>query len=807
MLSTLFLPIMLAPGVLLYFLMFHSPGAYFWIDRSTVLGLPTQVMILAGILFPFVLWLWMFWSGNWRRPVLTAAFVYGTCFVFGAFGLVESYTPPEKRMINLYGTKGIDVYCNGVHLGQLPLKIRVEELMAKVPEWTTPPEQRWYSDADHNQRRTTWLPWDDFRKERFEASKELFATTGNRNTSNTPRAIKARQEALNKHDAECRYWWSYRSGDTQMAFLRSENAYYFNQPFEKQSSYYSDCGSAFSPSVGFHAQLLADVLPELTPEQKADWDKHVLKHWSLLSTSLHRALSQATTRHRRDNNEGLAELYASALHSTARLHYGLSDPPTEEECRKLLADWVQESIDDGAFRFNWDRSSLHMPVANISLLPTDIKEPMRRPLTEQWKKDKYRFEDGWAPVAYLIWQDKHPDHFADFARWSATTGKARVALLENEAPGTVALFKTLLNRRSLTPILQGQIYRYPDQINLYSLVNNPLAEPVFREYIIKALSDPDHNESTRSNVEQAVINATWLRTNRNDTDKDELAAWVASLPVPASSKSLALRTLRIRQDNVLTFADQLQQAAGRRVLIETELTLDDVVKWFADNPEGSLQKFIEEQEENILVSNLSDGRRNRGVLSSSDSFDFDGGIVVSQRSDGQTDGGLPSLFVRALLRSDMPEGDPRVRELIRRIWKQNHEHVEMAVRNEYGAFNFQRQNAFATDVGSIYLPEYILDLYLSPEWNKNISVDLAFILALCESPKAGEILEKWNDMVSAANRPRIERCFEIWRTRNAFRQMKMEIFQDLIAGRMVPDDLLFPQPAWVWKDGQYVQGE
>jgi hypothetical protein len=33
----------------------------------------------------------------------------------------------------------------------------------------------------------------------------------------------------------------------------------------------------------------------------------------------------------------------------------------------------------------------------------------------------------------------------------------------------------------------------------------------------------------------------------------------------------------------------------------------------------------------------------------------------------------------------------------------------------------------------------------------------------------------------------------------------MSVFEDLIAGRIIPDDLLLPQPSWVWKDGQYVQ--
>jgi len=813
MLCTLFMPIMIALGVLLYLLLFHTPENNFWTDRSIMLGLPIQVIAVSLISFPFVLWLWMLWSGNWRRPVLLAAIVYVAVFFIAAFELIEQRTPPQKRNISLTGVKGTDVYCNGVHLGQLPLKIHVDELIAKVPEWTTPPEQRWYDDTTPDQRLCTWIPWDDFLKERFEASKELFATDRNRTVSTTPKATKARLEALLKYDAGCRYWWSYRFADTQMAFVRSGNPPYLNRPFDKESGYYfgNNIAMQFSPSVGYLAQLLSDVLPELSPEQKADWDRLVLKNWGLIAGPLRRTLKQTETRLRQDKNESLAELYESALDSTARQQYRLSNPPTEEECRRLLADWVKASIDDNLFFFdtNWYLNSRpDVPTVGLNvLMPADIREPMRQPLMEQWTKDKYRWENGWAPVAYLSWKDKSPDYFADFARWAATTDKARIELLENEAPGAAALFKTLLYRRSLSELFTYQIYRYPTQISLYSQVNNPLVENDFREYVIKALSDPKHNDASRSQVEQAVVGAVFDRINRKEIDKEELAAWVSSLPIPASSKNLALRTLRLRSDNALTFADQLQKAAGQNVLIETELTLDDVVKWFADNPEGTLQKFVEEQEDSIIVSNLSNGGRNRRVYASSVSDVDDVMNVGNSMGDERWDGTMPTLFVRTLLNCDSPEGDSRVRELIRRIWKIDPERIEQAIIDESNrTINVQRRNNFVAEVGSVYLPEYILDLYLSPEWNKNINIDLASALAFCESPKAGTILEQWVGMVSAVNKPRVERSLEVWRTRSALRQKKMEVFQDLVSGRMVPDDLLLPQPPWVWKDGEYVQG-
>jgi hypothetical protein len=471
----------------------------------------------------------------------------------------------------------------------------------------------------------------------------------------------------------------------------------------------------------------------------------------------------------------------------------------------------------GPFHFSWDSAGLHAPVVNPSanvLMPDGILETMRRPLAEQWRRDKYRFENGWAPVAYFAWQDKSPDYFAHFARWSATTGKARLALLDNESPNVVPLFQTLLHRRSLMETFHRQIDLYPSQIRTYSQVNNPLVEPVFREYIITALSDPNHNDWSRNNTEGAVHSAIFQRIGLEGINQEDFAAWVASLPLPASSINLALRTIRLRSDEPLTFADQLQQTAGRGVLIETELTLDDLVNWFAENPEGNLHEFLEEQEENISVTDMSGTSRHRVTFSSFDLFD-DGMFMDEMTHEQWT--GLPSSFVRALLWSDTPEGDPQVRELIRRMWK--HEStlsiVESAIIAKYGAINLRRGDQHATNIGSVHLPEYILDLYLLPEDAEEEETprvrvgrnEMTLTLALCESPKAGEILERWLDVVGPAARPRIERSLEIWNTRNTLRQMRMEFFQDLVAGRIGPDDLLLPQPAWVWIDGEYVQGE
>ena len=837
MLGTLFMPIMIALAVGWIMTLTFAPEPI-WEDQSLTFGVRTVWIALALGSLPFFLWFWMLWSGNWRRPVLTAAIVYFSTFVAAAFELINNYhesvyVPPEKRIITLhghgFGIDGAEIYCNGVLLGQTPLEITVEELIAKVPSWDSPPEQRWYNASEPSETLYTWVPWDGFLKERFEAAKELTKANNRHATGNAARIARARLEALNKHNADSRYWWSYRLGDAQMVFTRDENRpfrYSYNDSFDKQSGYSSYIlGTPFSLSASFHAQLLIDILPELTPEQKADWDQYVLKHWSLLGDRLKGTLDLAAARHReRGRNDPLAKLYETALHSTARLKHGTSDPPTEEDARRLLEKWVAGSVSfeyphpDRAFHFigyDWRGFSIRQNTPSVignPLIPADLHEVMRNPLMEQWRKNKFRMEEGWAPVAYFAGQDKSPDYFAPFVRYTATTRSALAALLGNESPRAATLFKTLMNRRSNGEFLSRQIHLYSEQIERFSQVNSPLVEADFREYVVRALSDPKHTDSSRRNVERAVIAMIFGRIDREYLDKDEFAAWVGSLPIDASSKSLALRTLRIRQDGDQTFEDRLQQAAGRGVLIETELTLDDMTQWFADNPEGTLDQFLEEQEENISVSKLEDSnpyefRRSFSYSSGIDSYDY----AMEEHRVRQQQGwhGLPVCFVRTLLRSDTPEGDPQVRELIRRIWSADsgffgHSYIHNVLTTEYVSADLRGQSRFFV-TGSNNVPEYILDLILE-HGSSVITVDLALILALCPSPKAGEILEQW---MEAGESPvtQVERSLEFWRTRNALQQRRVEIFGELLAGRMSPDDLLLPQPPWVWQDGQYVQGE
>ncbi|MDR0704663.1 MAG: hypothetical protein LBF88_06695, partial [Planctomycetaceae bacterium] len=316
MLLSVFLPIFITLGILIYTSLIHLSDS-FWIDQSLIGGIPITWFCCSLATFPFLLGIWLFWKGRWRLPVFVAGTLYFGISLLGCFGYLEQYTPPEKRIIHVTSGRyeNSNVYCNGIYLGQTPLKIRVDELKAKVPEWTSPPEQCWYYKSSGSYA-YTWIPWDDFHdKKRFLEAKEL---AGSVPKSETLFLSSAQKKQSFLYDAGCRYWWRFENNKSQILTLKSShNQYYFSRPFEEIREY-SLNGGGISPSAAIHAWLLVNVLDKLTEAEKNEWDKHVLKHWILLRTPLTEALASEAEKYRLKNPaDSRVKLFETALDSTA----------------------------------------------------------------------------------------------------------------------------------------------------------------------------------------------------------------------------------------------------------------------------------------------------------------------------------------------------------------------------------------------------------------------------------------------------------------------------------------------------------
>ncbi|MDR0704086.1 MAG: hypothetical protein LBF88_03780 [Planctomycetaceae bacterium] len=824
MLLSVFLPIFIVSGIILVHTIMDKT---FWQDQLLLLnGIPARWIGLFFETLPLFLGIWLFWKGRWRLPVFVAGTLYLSFILLTATARMDPYIPPEKRTIHVDSGsyENNSVYCNGVYLGQTPLEIRVDELKAKVPEWTSPPEQRFY--GEDTVQHYIWFPWDNFRKERFLEVKELFDSTTRFETL-TP---AVRKEQLERYYADCRYWWRFENNKSQLV-VQQKNSSPFRDvsgSFEKTENYSFSPNKTFSPSAAIHAWLLAQVLAELTEPEKNDWDKHVLKHWSLLCPSLNKTLLRERSKY--PNDHPSVKKIETALDSVARLKYGLSDPPTEEECRRLLTNWVQESFGKRPpFAMNnnyinppntWSGKRVYLANNEAILIDAAIKlmgETVRKPLAEQWKKNYYRFEKGWDPLLYVSGIDGSKEYFDEMVCYAATTHNGQFELLKNQNEQVVPLFRTILYHKNFLDLVKPNTKRYQqsiiDPIIFYSDVDNPLLDTIFREYIVHVLSDPKlqraDNERLNLTIVEAISRQLWR------VKEEEFNVWITSLPLDQTSKDLLFRKYRIHHggtyhgvtynvvDESAFFSACLQSAAGHEVFIETKKTLGDVHRWFAENLDGTLSQFFKifandfelRNGNNVPITPKADTDHLVPVFSS------DGNFVWNTLVDNH----LPRYLVTVLLRTTTPETQKTIKQLCNN--QVDREIVLAAIMSEFSSRAgdngmFSSEYSYYSFIG---YPDYILDIFerLNEEEMSEIS-EIVSELMLCPSPRAEQILEKWSQTENKFLKQKITHSLKVWQQRKMIREQNKKLFYELVEEKIMPDDLLVPQTPWVWKDGKYV---
>ncbi|MDR0336575.1 MAG: hypothetical protein LBI18_05745, partial [Planctomycetaceae bacterium] len=715
MLLSIFLPIGITAGIGLVDLIASN---LFDPSQPLLIGIPIAWVLLFLVTFPLFLGILIFHTGKWQLPALVAATLY---FSFYGLMVLESfendriYTPPEKRFIRWEFNSSripdeIDVYCNDIYLGQIPLKIRVDEFVEKVPEWTSPPEQRFY---DEQTTSYTWLPWDDFRKEQFVKTQELLNFREQSGLSLSPDALAAaRKKQITKYDSDCRYWWRFESSKNQL--IAQKKFFVNSSTFEKVlDGYLCDMDNLFSPSAAMHTWLLVDVLDQLTESEKNDWDKHVLKHWSLLGKSLPQQLTEEARRYRLKNrNDPRIKIFETALDSVARLKYGLSNPPTEEECRQLLTHWVNETynVDKRTFQFSNKYSSkisnttglqVEVVSAEAPLIDVAIKlmgTTVRKPLAEQWKKNDYKSDQSKAPLIYISKIDRGAEYFDDFARYLVTTKNGRLELLENQNEKVIPLFRTFLYRKSFLDFIKRdagysqQLVEYYQQLVLfYSNVNNPLLEQVFREYIVYILSDLRYSAINYNKLQEDITNILHARIAQENIDKNELAVWIASLPLHQASKDILIQQIETVHNKTISFANFLQLHG---IISKTKITAEDVNRWFAENPDGTLKMFFETFEDDFQLSD---------EINVPNYKDPNGKYWTHAKA-----------LVLALLFTNTPETQKTIKQLCNN--KDNRYLVSIALRLQFGSgvvFDHDFLESFSKNLFnfSIEYPDFMFDIF------------------------------------------------------------------------------------------------
>ncbi|MDR3181612.1 MAG: hypothetical protein LBT89_01615 [Planctomycetaceae bacterium] len=792
-LFSLFLPFAPALGVFWYFILTFPPA----LEQSAtnMFGISSLYWWLTfGVAVPLLLGLWLLFSGNWRRPVMTAAVLY--CALLGAFWYAitthQIITPPDKCRITWeqHGLAGADVYCNGVLVGQLPLQIRVKELIDKVPQWNEPPEQSYYEDS-YGGTRMTWYPYDTFITERHQEIEALTVFLRSHNADVSAKSDAAIKEAVEKYWAGCKYWWRIESGNKPLAaqFRKSEYVRWYYTSVQVPDYGINANTQPWYPPALLHARILAEAVKDLNEQDKALWDKHVLKHWETLNGLLPYAIGGSQSIAGKEKKR----LYA-AFESTVRLKYGLSNPPTEEECRKLLKEWMSRDVFD--FTNEQRRSQVTTNRAWQSeqfFLERAVKlmgKAVDKPLDELWHSDYYRYPSGYAALVFAASINPEADCFDALLRYAAVTHNGLDTLLNCRDSRVVPLYRTLLYPKSIRSFLEGKRATYMEGLGRFNTVSNPLLEAEYREYIIAALKERDRGvnlpyELLARAVGQSIYMNTIMRSY--DYDTAEWADWVASLPLDTHIKTPLVQYVRRYKAEPKTFNDFLFEITGHyRGKAVTEQTSQDILRWFEAHQGETIDKYLQENGKDYT-------RWKDDPLYSDSSGQYSGnpGRVID----------ISSSIPAALYIMDTQES----RKAIEAMWSKNrmriYEGVRAALIHRYGEINPYGETALTAEI-----PDYFLER-LTKEPELSFGILLPYIAA-CESPLAGEVLKKaeeWEAKKVKKEDNLVAYHYRLWQMRQQIQSKQKELYQQLITEKISPSDLLPPRKPHKWNGKEYVR--
>jgi hypothetical protein len=301
---------------------------------------------------PLVALAMILWKGWSRLPLVLLL------LAFYASGICQQSAPPAYRHIDLRigqhsPTTGVDVFCNGVHLGKTPMSISRSEFDAKVAPWTTPPRQDRLTTGSfpgHEWSSThySWVPNDIFEQYGRWPPQEPF--------------VHDNETALSVLRSS-RHWWHFES-DGHQGLCQLTNfgggshgsAGYLDVTVSPQITY---------PALQPHLALVIDaLLAEKGPPSKA-WIAHFRKYENLLFLPFYEK-AQSDPRLR------------AALDAVVRAEFDLSDRPTSADCERILTAILDRAESYECFQIPSPESIA------IDLMGSAASDSVVRHFREEW---------------------------------------------------------------------------------------------------------------------------------------------------------------------------------------------------------------------------------------------------------------------------------------------------------------------------------------------------------------------------------------------------------------------------------------
>ena len=460
-------------------------------------------------------------------------------------------------------TAGVDVYCNGVHLGKTPLRISRTEFDAKVPWLQSPPRQerldirdRQFKDVKYSQ-----IPQDV--SEQDWAGGRGWTKEFRPQAGSPPDFLKTSQ-----------HWWHFDAdGHSGLGRLLefgvgvlTRRGHYFSGGYHEVEA---DADIDY-PALGPHLDAMVEALRRTGYRPDDAWIAHFLKDQSLFFLEFRkRALAKPRL--------------MPALEAAVRAEFSLPEKPTAADCARVLdAIIVRTEARRGFLTPSMESMALDMmgeqaTGALVSRFRQEVSLPLQSYSPSVGAGWRIETRAGRAarmlPLEYLAAQ-LHPEALFPLLVYECSRSGRFLSL--------VAGYENKPAARILTERLRGAAGIGHDAFDVYRLmsdlpsIRSPQVEEQMRNFVRYNATDRFNASRVQAFVESRIGDPT--------IDQAELATWVFHW-APLKERDRIDLTLRI--DGALTY--HYLQMLG---VSQDQSKRENAIGFLAQNPNASLDQFI-----------------------------------------------------------------------------------------------------------------------------------------------------------------------------------------------------------------------
>ena len=442
----------------------------------------------------------------WKGWVKASMGIFLLAFV-GVVAIHGRVDDPERRGIDLVlglhsPVTGVDVFCNGVHLGKTPLRISREEFRQKVKPWTEPPrqeriEQGTFPGKELSSAKYAWVPYDIF--EQFEQWPPDYSRS----------VIDDNDEAAELLQSS-RYWWHFEltghQGVTPVANFGGGGG--------GTSGYLevaANPGTTY-PALEPHLEILVEALRSTDYRPTSAWIAHFREHQALLFLPFHERLEQDAR-------------LRPAMEAVVRAELALPETPTPDDCDRVLGIILDRAQARGAFQ-----------IPSIESLAVDLMgETARGPVVRRFREES-RVQSVWSgsgsaesweihsrngranrqlPVEYAVQRLQPPELFD----W--------LVYLQSRRGGYLELIGSYPNEEAVRLMHSylwdfkykgGRPHEKEETLRVVSRIRNPGVDPLIQHFM--------RDEGVGPFRRQYVMEYYGSRIGARGVDQSTLAGWI-----------------------------------------------------------------------------------------------------------------------------------------------------------------------------------------------------------------------------------------------------------------------------------------